>query len=105
MSASGLVHGRQRTLGHAFADIFPAAERQRHGVQWPRRQPLRTFYLPKQHIRAHLRAESSAEAGELCKLHLKQQLVGVNRGIFGVKVRRLHIYIQFEWHIFLLCKY
>ena len=98
MSASKIVQGTPR---HAFT-----AERQRYRVKSLRTQALRVFHRPTQLIRADLRTDSSGEARELCKLHLKQQLVGVNRGIFGIKVRRLHISLAAsEGHFFILCKH
>ncbi|DBA94635.1 TPA: hypothetical protein ACH3X1_002207 [Trebouxia sp. C0004] len=88
MSASQIVQGRQHTPGHALADVFFAAERQYYRVKSLRTQALRTFHRPKQQIRANLQTDTSGEARELCKFHLKQQLVGVNRGIFGIKAAK-----------------
>lgn len=94
MSANRIVQAHQHLSTSAPADTFCISSicevtRQHRRIRWSPRQARKVLHTTQQCTQATLQTDGTGEATELCKLHLQQQLVGVNRGIFGVKVRRL----------------
>lgn len=95
MSADRLVQARHHNSRHALADVFFVSAlrkvtRQHCRVKLLSRQGVKFLSTSKRQTHATLHTTSNGEATEMCKLLLQQQLVGANRGIFGVKVRRPH---------------
>ena len=94
MAANRLVQARQHLLRSTPAGISLFSKtckvtQQRRRIRLSPSQAGKLSDISKRDTHTTLQSHSTAEATELCKLHLQQQLVGVNRGIFGVKVRRL----------------
>ncbi|DBB08587.1 TPA: hypothetical protein ACH3X3_008722 [Trebouxia sp. C0006] len=92
MSATRIVQARQHLPRRTPADISFSSEackvtQQRRRI---RLLPSRAGKVSntKHHTHTTLQSHSTGEATELCKLHLQQQLAGVNRGIFGVKAAK-----------------